>query len=130
MPLKYSELAGDSKTHTFFVGDEPVTVVFNPNRYTPAFEAKLIEISKDDFQARAYSEMLSQIVDSWTGIVEDDGVTPVPCTKERFEGMPVPFLIQMLNEIQGASKPASEEGKSLDGISPQTDSMGGSLIGT
>lgn len=124
MPIKIGELAGNSgKSIKFDVEGETVGVTWDPANWTAEVEERLLEVAgegDDSRPALGLAHLFFTVVTAWSGIVEDDGVTPVPLTLEACKKLPMLFISQTLQKMQEASKPSSEEGKDSGGTSPLT----------
>jgi hypothetical protein len=117
MPITPGQLLGASSSFDWIVQNETLHVTFRPNAYTPALEGELEKISETDFQAKGLVRVLVGTDDlpgllvDLEGIVTADGSKYEP-TAENLATLPVPFLRDLVEQIQEHTRPGSEEGNS------------------
>jgi hypothetical protein len=138
MALTIKDVAAERREVTWDYDGNPIRLVYNPARYTPLLEDEMAAASDTEaFQARTLVVFLSALLIEWEGLVEDDGVTPVPLWRtidgERvstLRQLPAKFLADMAEVIANDNAGARAEGKDSDAGSPQVVDMANARAGT
>lgn len=102
--------------------DEPLLVqcVYQPRAIRPGTMRRLTDTDDPTNQMVGLAELAASMLVSWD-LTEDDGVTPVPITRERFEDFDAELLNGIVNQLTAAQAPNAPSGTG----SPATS--GGSL---
>src|SRR5579884_2429379 len=111
MPVTLSQIAANTASVTFPVGDETVTIVYYPAKVTEKTFAQLQLFTnmkdEDTILAgfEALNEVLIGLMKSWD-VYEDTAMTQMyPLTQERLSELPIVVRLQVLGAITGSFSP-------------------------
>ena len=101
---------------TFEYGSESVTVVFDRNKITQNWARKVRQGIEAENVDDAVLDATVEIMLSWD-VTEDDGVTPIPPSREILGSLPIAAFERLSVAIGNAASPSSEEGNGSTNIS-------------
>lgn len=109
MPVTLAQIAANTASVTFAVGNETVTIVYYPGRVTEKTIAQteaMKTMTGETMEARysAFNTALAGLIQSWD-VMEDDGVTMWPLEPGRLAELPVGFRMQVIGAILGDLRP-------------------------
>lgn len=120
MPVTLTQIASNTASVTFAVGQDSVTVVYYPGRVTEKALADLQDLGQmtgDTVTAgfSAFNETLAGLIKSWD-VMNDDG-TMFPVEAARLAELPIGFRIQVISAILGDLRPEAMAPHLLNGNS-------------
>lgn len=143
MGMKVSQLAGDVRETTMYVGPTPEDTVwlkYRPGALTLEMVEKIAGGDGDPSGGvRAIHSLFSEMLLDWDlmeDVYDEKGdptgeVRPLPCNSSGLRKVPVPGLRRFLDHIMDEVRPESDEGKGSGDSSPQMErqeqSQSGSL---
>lgn len=107
MAMKLSEVKAKVKTCTVTWDDEEVEVGYHPAAMTPEILEAVQEHAKED-NLRVIGTMLEPVL-AWWDVLDDDGER-MPTDAETIRTIPLPFLMKVLDDVQGDMRPPAKRG--------------------
>ena len=119
MAVKLSKIteAKGCKTIELEYGGETLTVKYNKNKYTPAFESEIRDLIDKDLPGNMLAKMAYGLVVDWDlvfdiqteeNLSKPEGqreTTKVPITWETFQVLPMEFLDALFQKISEDNRP-------------------------
>lgn len=120
MPVTFTQIANNTASVTFAVGDDPdatVTIVYYPGLITEKLFAQLQSFAAmegtnevgeviDGFDK--LNKLLCRLMKSWDAYEDDAQTVMIPITPDRFSDLPIPFRLEILNAIIRNMRPEAK----------------------
>lgn len=111
MPVTLSQIAANTATVKLPVGDDAINIVYYPSFATDETYLLLENLQSDDQSTitetlNTLNSLLLDLIKSWD-LYENDGVTLVPLSKERFGGLQIGIKSEILQAIMSDMRPKS-----------------------
>lgn len=121
MPISVAELLNERRTFTLPVGEDELTVTYNPQAYTPKAESEMQKFVGEGKPGTGLAQTLANVLLEWDLLEDGD---PLPCDFETMTNLPTRFLVEVSNGIGNDIRVTAEERKNLDGGSRRTGRKG------
>jgi len=103
MPVRVGNLVRDRRTVTMPIGDESLTITYQPSGITPDTEDKLREYAADQRGGAMLVALLVDCLVEWDLL--DDRGKPLPITADSLRKLPTIFLAQVAQAITEDMRP-------------------------
>ena len=101
MPVSFAQLANNTASVSFAVGEDTVTINYYPAHITEQTYAQMQSFGGEDL-VRGFgvlNDMLAQLIQSWD-VFEDDAKTQMyPLAPDRLAALPISFRLQCITTI-------------------------------
>jgi len=112
MPLRLSDLTRRERTVAVrFEGvDAALSVTYRPDRWTPAAQARWLDLFADQRGGAALAVYVATRVVTWD--LADEAGTPIPLTEEALAGVDIAVLDRVVTAIIQDMRPGADDPKS------------------
>lgn len=110
MPVSLAQLARNTASVTFPVGEETVLVNYYPARVTERVVSRMLalqSLSEENAVAgfAEFNQILATLIESWDVYEDDEQTKMFPLDAERLSDLPIFFRVRAIQAIVGDMRP-------------------------